>query len=649
VTLAVIGLGATTAWAILGRGAATTAGAERSHVARVAPTRIHPPPPIPGYLLIADRGNNRLLLVDSRKRIIWRYPRPGSPPSVPFRFDDDAFFAPGFRRIISNQEDQHTIEVLSFPESSLLWIYGHVNVRGQANGYLNTPDDAYLLPNGLRTVADAYNCRVLFLTATHRIVRTIGTTGTCSHDPPRSFGAVNGATPLPNGDTLISEIAGWIDDVARNGKLRWSFRAPVSYPSDPQPLPGGRILLADYARPGHTLIVDHHGRVLWRYGPPTGPGALDHPSLALPLGHGLIAVNDDYRHRVVLISIRTHRIVWQYGVTDTKGTAANHLNTPDGMDLLPSSVVGRSRVIQTLAREATQRPPRTASGGPRGGLSVTEAGRLPAAVQRAVAVGVGGHVLVAGGLDVAQQSTNGVFSVETSSGRTRLLGTFPQAFHDAAAAVIGRRLLVFGGGAASSSSAVQEFDLRSHRGAVVAQLPTPLSDLVAARFGSTVYLVGGYDGTSPQSSVYATESGTSFRRVARLPVGLRYPAAVGTSGGDLVVAGGLTRSGVSAAVYVVDPRTGTTSRIGSLPRGVSAAPAVSGSNGRVYVLGGRDAAGNAVTDVTVIDMNRRSISRLAPLPAPVADAAVAHVGAEWYLIGGWRGANLSQILAIRPR
>jgi len=130
---------------------------------------------------------------------------------------------------------------------------------------------------------------------------------------------------------------------------------------------------------------------------------------------------------------------------------------------------------------------------------------------------------------------------------------------------------------------------------------------------------------------------------------LRYPAAVGTSGGDLVVAGGLTRSGVSAAVYVVDPRTGTTSRIGSLPRGVSAAPAVSGSNGRVYVLGGRDAAGNAVTDVTVIDMNRRSISRLAPLPAPVADAAVAHVGAEWYLIGGWRGANLSQIMAIRPR
>ena len=182
-------------------------------MAKVAPSKIHPPPPIPGYLLIADRGNNRILLVDSRKRIIWRYPRPGVSPSAAFRFDDDAFFAPGFRRIISNQEDQHTIEVLSFPEGSLRWIYGHVNVRGHASGYLNTPDDAYLLPNGLRTVADAYNCRIIFLSASHRIVRTIGTTGMCSHDPPRTLGAVNGATPLPNGDTLVSEIAGWIDDV----------------------------------------------------------------------------------------------------------------------------------------------------------------------------------------------------------------------------------------------------------------------------------------------------------------------------------------------------------------------------------------------------------------------------------------------------
>src|SRR4051794_7958677 len=92
-----------------GRGTASrpaAAGAPRQRPAAPLP---RPPGPIPGYLLIAARGNNRLLLVDGRKRILWRYPRPGSRPSMPFKFDDDAFFAPGLRRVISNQEEQQTI------------------------------------------------------------------------------------------------------------------------------------------------------------------------------------------------------------------------------------------------------------------------------------------------------------------------------------------------------------------------------------------------------------------------------------------------------------------------------------------------------------------------------------------------------------
>src|SRR5437660_544366 len=110
-----------------------------------------PPPPLPGYLLVADRGNARMLLIDGRHRILWRYPRPGRTPGLPFRFDDDAFFTPGFHRIISNQEEQHTIQIVSFPQGRLVWNYGHVNRFGAANGYLHTPDDAYLLPSGIRT------------------------------------------------------------------------------------------------------------------------------------------------------------------------------------------------------------------------------------------------------------------------------------------------------------------------------------------------------------------------------------------------------------------------------------------------------------------------------------------------------------------
>ena len=325
------------------------AGPTASQAVRKAPPLPRPPAPIPGYLLIADRGNDRVLLVDGRKGILWRYPRRNLRPRYPFRFDDDAFFGPRFHTIISNQEDQHTLQVISFPGGRLLWRYGHANVRGSGPGYLNTPDDAYLLPNGLRSVADAYNCRVLLISRAGAVVRQFGRTGACTHDPPRSFGSVNGATPIPGGGFLVSEIQGsWIDGIGPTGRLLWAFRAPVSYPSDPQWLGRGAILLADYARPGRALIVNTRGRVLWRYGPSAGSGMLDHPSLALPLHDGLIAINDDYRDRVVLVSLATRRIVWQYGRTDVKGARPGYLNTPDGMDLLPTSRLSDVPEIRAL-------------------------------------------------------------------------------------------------------------------------------------------------------------------------------------------------------------------------------------------------------------------------------------------------------------
>ena len=54
-----------------------------------------------------------MLLVDGAKRVLWRYP--GRLPRMPFNFDDDTFFGPRFDRIISNQEDQNTIQIVTFP------------------------------------------------------------------------------------------------------------------------------------------------------------------------------------------------------------------------------------------------------------------------------------------------------------------------------------------------------------------------------------------------------------------------------------------------------------------------------------------------------------------------------------------------------
>ena len=308
-----------------------------------------PPSPLPGYLMIADRANDRLLLVDSGKRVLWTYPAPGSKPAMPFYFDDDVFFGRDHTVLISQQEEQQTIQLLSFPEGKLLWSYGHVNVRGSSAGSLSTPDDAYLLPDGTVSVADVRNCRVVFISPGHKVVRQLGTTGVCGHHPPDQLASPNGDTPLPDGGTLVTEINGsWVDDISAAGKLVWSVHAPVRYPSDAQWLGDGKILLADYSSPGHVLEMSTSGKVLWEYGPPSGPGALNHPSLALMLPNGLIAVNDDFRDRVVLIDPKTKRIVWQFGHTDAPGSAPGFLHVPDGMDFLPFDVAASNPAIARL-------------------------------------------------------------------------------------------------------------------------------------------------------------------------------------------------------------------------------------------------------------------------------------------------------------
>jgi hypothetical protein len=295
----------------------------------------------PGFILIADRGNNRILVVDPQRRIVFRYPNAADlAAGRRLNYNDDTFVAPGGQSLIANEEDHQAIVSVGIADRSLHVLFGHPGQVGAGATHLNTPDDAYMLPNGTFTVADAYNCRILFIKA-GAIVRQYGHTGICRHDPPFYFGPVNGDTPEPDGGVLISEIPGnWIDEIGPDGRLRLAVRAPVSYPSDPQPLPGGRILLADYANPGHVLIMNRLGHVLWRYGPDGGYGRLDHPSLAMALPNGDIAVNDDFRHRVVVIDPRLHRIVWQYGHTDVSGTAPGYLNTPDGMDFVPAGPNG---------------------------------------------------------------------------------------------------------------------------------------------------------------------------------------------------------------------------------------------------------------------------------------------------------------------
>jgi outer membrane protein assembly factor BamB len=280
---------------------------------------------VPGYVLIADRDNNRALIVSPAKKIVWE--------DDALRGPDDAFFTPGYRSVITNEEFNDTLVELSPRTKRRIWIYGHAGIPGSGPGYLNTPDDAYRLRNGLTVVADIRNCRIVYLRRSGAIARILG--GSCVHDPPHGFSSPNGDTPLADGGLLVTEIGGWIDRLAQSGRLLWSIRSPVPYPSDAQLLPNGRVLVSSFTIPGRIVILDRRGAITWSFGSERGPHRLAKPSLAIRWPNGLIAANDDYNHRVIVIESRTKRIVWQYGHTGIAGRARGYLDKPDGLDLLP--------------------------------------------------------------------------------------------------------------------------------------------------------------------------------------------------------------------------------------------------------------------------------------------------------------------------
>jgi YVTN family beta-propeller protein len=274
-------------------------------------------------------------------------------------------------------------------------------------------------------------------------------------------------------------------------------------------------------------------------------------------------------------------------------------------------------------------------------LDTTAPYALSSPVERALAFSVGGRIIVAGGLSRGH-SASGVFALDPRSGRLVLLGSMAQAFHDAAGAVLRGRLFVFGGGPETGTDTVQSFDLSSRVVRVVSHLPRALSDLSAAVVGRTVYLVGGFDGVSPQRTIYATTDGRRFRTVAALPVGLRY-AAVTSAGGVVVVAGGTSSGGDVSSVYRFDPVARKVTRIGQLSAPISHAAAFA-LGSEAVIAGGRGASGAAVSAVSAIDVRTGRVRHLAALPGPVADAAVATVADATFLVGGWNGHTVADVM-----
>lgn len=292
---------------------------------------------LPSDVLIADKLNNRLIVVDPRGRIRWRFPARARATSGRFLIPDDAFFTPDGRHVIATEEDDFVIRVIDVAHRRVVFRYGDPGVSGDGPDRLWNPDDAVMLPGGDIASADIKNERLLLLRfGVHHPIRQWGDVNHGYHQPPRYYGSPNGMFPAGGGRFIVTEIRGdWVDEVDLRGHVFWSVHPPgVAYPSDTNQIAPDRYLTVDWSYPGQIVVFNRRGRALWRFrGAPGQP--LNHPSLALPLPGGDIICTDDWNDRVIVVDPRTDRIVWQYGHYGVPGSRPGYLDNPDGLDLTP--------------------------------------------------------------------------------------------------------------------------------------------------------------------------------------------------------------------------------------------------------------------------------------------------------------------------
>jgi hypothetical protein len=289
------------------------------------------PAALGGYnVLIADRGNNRLLIISPDKTILWEYDFAGLPRSTGA---DDAFFADNGKSVIVSLEHQQVVQIIDIATKKVTWQYGTFGKRGAHNGRLNFPDDAYRLASGDVMVADIRNCRILEIAPGGGIVRQAGVTDRCG-STPTLFASPNGDTPLPDGHVLVSTIRDHsLIELDADWRQVLKIKLPLRYPSDPQLTKAGNFLVSSYTHPGKIIEIARDGKVVWDYRA-TGEGGLNRPSLAIELPNGNILANDDLNHRVIVVDKASKKILWQYGVTGRRGLNPGYLAIPDGLDII---------------------------------------------------------------------------------------------------------------------------------------------------------------------------------------------------------------------------------------------------------------------------------------------------------------------------
>lgn len=276
--------------------------------------------------------------------------------------------------------------------------------------------------------------------------------------------------------------------------------------------------------------------------------------------------------------------------------------------------------------------------------ATTLAWRLPTPLSRMVALAApGGGIELAGGLLDGDHSSAQVLHVDPVTGRTTSDGTLATGVHDSAGAVVGSHLVVYAGGASMEVAGIQQLT-PGGTSTTLGALPEPRSDLVVAKVGSKVVVLGGYTGTATLADVLVSSDGVHFTVLARLPVPVRYPAVV-VRGSDIYLYGGDVARKPTDVIQRVSVTAGTAVVAGHLPRATGHGAALV-LGGAVWLAGGTFPGGTSSRIYR--STNGVAFTQVGLLPGPRSDMGVVVLDGVGYLIGGETPTRTSSVVALRP-
>jgi len=307
----------------------------------------------PGNLLIADQFNNRVIELNESGRIVWHFgngqpvagPRslvaPQSVQRLPYKgmtlITCGSVLAgtPGYpaggvidgRVIIVNRKGR------------IVWRYGRAGVAGAGPGELNDPVDARWSPGDDIMITDQGNQRVIEVSAKKKIIWSYGTVGSLGSGPGQLDHPASAERVWTN-KVLIADQGNDRVIMVKGETVSSSYGAPgqtdvLNAPASARLLPSGRLLIVDSGN-SRVIRVRRDKTVIWSYVTSARAGSISDPgpSDAVVRPGGQTLISDGLNQQVIELSY-DGMMVWSYGALGMPGQQWGQLNAPRGLDLVP--------------------------------------------------------------------------------------------------------------------------------------------------------------------------------------------------------------------------------------------------------------------------------------------------------------------------